>query len=237
MTDRELKNMLKDAYKIEPSERERQFLRAHENRKRDLLDVISFELKNMGILSAVIFVVLCVFLFWISRLRHADYMWMFSSSLTLFAFFPTAIVGKSERYMMWEIETASRFSYRFLKCVRMFILGVISLVVIVFASLLLMNSLHISPIRTICFIGIPYLSNVCANIFVTRKIHSKEAIYICTGITMILCVIPYGIQYMGFITKTNPALMLLALIVIVAVTMKQSVLYVKESENIAWNLC
>lgn len=237
MTDKELKNMLKDAYKIEPSDSERIFLRKHENRSRDLIDVIFNEFKNMGILSALAFVVLCVFLIWIASMRNEEHMWIFSSSLTLFALFPTAIVGKSERYMMGEIETASRFSYTFLKCVRMFILGAISLVITVIASLLMMNSVHISPIRTICFIGIPYLSNVCANIFVTRKIHSKEAIYICTGITMILCVIPYGVQYMGLITRINPAWMLLVLMVLLAVTMKQSVLYVKESENIAWNLC
>ena len=102
---------------------------------------------------------------------------------------------------------------------------------------MLINSIQISPVRTVCFIAIPYLTSVYANILITRKLRSKEALYACTGITMILCIVPYSVQYTGLIDIVNPALLVTILIIILAVTMRQSVLYVKESENIAWNLC
>ena len=237
MFDRDLKTSLKTAYSIEPSEAEKLFIKKHEMRKLNLSEVISLEFKYLGMKNIIAGIVLCAIFFIIARCRSTQFMWVFSSGLTLFGLLPVSMIGISERYGMAELESGCRFSYEFLKSVRELMFGAIGLVLVIVAGVMMSLSIGINALQTICFIAIPFLMNVSACIFITRKWHAKESLYGCTAITLVICLLPIIVQNTNVLQKTEPMYLITLLVVLLLVTVKQSVLYVKESENVVWNLC
>ena len=237
MTDRELKNALKNAYMFETSEREKAFLTKYEKRSMRIFDVLKIELKYMGAKNIFAGLFLCIVLFLVARLGEPQFMWIMSSALPMCVLIPLLAIGRSERYGMGELEASSRFSLRFLRMTRMLILGFFGLILIFATSLVLQKFVKISPVMAVCFVGIPYLLNVWGCLLVTRKWHAKENLYGCVGVTCISCLMPFVAHQMELLRTIEPAYVPLAMIAVLAVTVKESILYIRESEDFTWNLC
>lgn len=237
MTDRELKNALKNAYIVETSEREKAFLTKYEKRSMQIFDVLRIELKYMGVKNFCAGLFWCIVLFLVARLGEAQFMWILSSALPMCVLIPLIAIGRSERYGMGELEASSRFSLRFLRMTRMLILGFFGLILISVTSLVLREFIKLSPVMTVCFVGFPYLVNVWGCLLVTRKWNAKENLYGCMGITCISCLMPFVAHQMELMKAIEPAYVPLAMIVVLVVTVKESILYIRESEDFTWSLC
>ena len=237
MTDRELKRLLKNAYTVTATEKEDAFVKTYERRSRQFLHVLVLELKYMGIKSLFAGVFLCTILFALVRQGDVRVQWTISSILPLFALILSALVGRSERCGMEELEAASRFSLRFIRMTRMLILGTISFLLILVCTCILKKFLGISPMITVCFVGFPYLFNVWGSLLITRKWHAKENIYGCVGITFLSCLMPVIAEYIKLWSYINSIIAFLAMLILLVGTVRESILYIKEGEDLSWNLC
>ena len=236
MTDREVKRLLKNAYTVTASEKEEAFVKTYERRSRRFWYVLMLELKYMGIKSLFAGVLLCTVLFALARQGDVRVQWTISSILPLFALILSALFGRSERYGMEEFEAASRFSLRFIRMTRMLILGTISFLLILVCSCVLKKYIGIRPMITVCFVAFPYLFNVWGSLLITRIWHAKENIYGCVGVTVLSCLMPLIAEFIKLWTYVSDIMAYLAMLILLAVTVRESILYIKE-EDLSWNLC
>ena len=237
MTDRNLKAALKKAYIIEESSSEKAFLKKYENRDLQIFEIVKLEFKYMGIKSLLAGLLLLAILITVVKNGDSKFIWTVSSALPVCSLVPFILISKSERYGMSELEAASRFSLRFLRVVRMLILGTISIMLVTFISLTLHMIMNINMEMVLCVSCIPYMLNVLGCIMITRRWHSKDSIYACVGITFISCVIPFAVEYVMKPEMINPVFLILAVVAILIVTVRESILYVHEGENLSWNWC
>lgn len=237
MTDRQLKHALKSAYQIQPSEQGRAFLRRYEKRSLQMHAVIKTELRYMGMKSLLAGVFLCAILFCVARQGDIRVQWTASSVLPLFALVLSAIVGKSERYGMEELEASSRFSLRFVRLIRMLIVGVLSCAVIFILAGILRKLSGFGSMMTVCFVGFPYLLNVWGSLLITRKWHAKDNIYGCVGMTICSCLLPFFAKFTELWSYIDMRMIYPAMFLLLMLTIRESILYVKEGGDLTWNLC
>ena len=238
MTDREVKEILKKAYAVAPSEREKIFLKAYEKRSRSFMAALRLEFRYMGLKNVLAGLVLCTVLLALVWVKAGDtrLKWNIASILPLFALTATELVGRSERYGMAELETASRFSLRTLRMARMLILGGISLLVLLGGGVIFRKYLQVDPVLTVGLVGIPYLLNVSGCLWLTRKWHARESIYGCAGITVIACLLPSFGEVMQTNGQVNAGMVWPLMLFLAAATVREAILYMKDGEDVVWNL-
>ena len=239
MTDQEMKKMLKKAYAVVPSEREQVFLKTYEKRKRSFWNALLLEVRYMGIKNILAGLALCVTLFALVWLQSGNgrMKWNIASILPLFALTVTELVGRSERYGMAELEMASRFSLRMLKMARMLILGGSSLLVMLAGGIVFRAYLQVDPVQTVCLVAFPYLLSVCGCLWLTRRWHARENMYGCVAVTLFSCLLPSVEEVMLARVAVNAGMVWIVMLLLAAATVREALLYMKDGEDVSWNLC
>ena len=234
-----IKKLLKTAYTFNESDSEKQFIRSYEQKSMQLWTVVKTEFRFMGLKSAAFGIVLFIILFVITLGDAKNAMWCVSSILPLFAMLLAIMMGSSERYEMDELESACRFSLSFVRMVRMLIIGACSLSLILLCTFIVHKSAGGQFINTLCCVAFPYLVNVFGCICVTRKIHRKDGIFACAGVTCISCLLPliFRVKIMNMIKPMGSLGASTVLILILALTVRESIIYIQEGDKKIWNLC
>ncbi len=237
MTEKDMKELLKDAYRISPTKREKVFLKKHEKRSMHIWDVLVLEFKYMGVRSALscalLIFLFCVILF----SKKSEIMWYFSGILPISGLLLTTGLGRSERYGMHELEAASRFSLRFIKAVRMFLLGGSTLVILIAFSFLLQEKTNLGFLTILGLVGLPYMLNALGILMITRRWHEKENIFGCLAITGVTCMLPALMEKAISIHVIEPFVIVIILAAITALTVRESLLFIKGREDVLWNFC
>lgn len=236
MTDRELKEKLNNVYNPGQSERGRQFVLRHEQRSLQLKDIILDEFRFMNRQSVLSGMLLFIILLLVSMHDSTETVWCLSSFLPLLALLITAVIGRSERHGMSELEAACRFSLHFVRTVRMLIAGAASLALILACTFIARKNAGSSFAVVLCFVSFPYLLNVFINLLITRKRHSAEDIYFCAGATCFTCLIP-SIGRALSISRMSDAAAIVLIIVAAAAVTGESIKYIHERDRIIWNWC
>lgn len=237
MTDRELKRMIKNAYDLPITENEKSFIRRYEKRSLQIFDVIKLELEYMRLTSILMGAVWGVFIYLAYRMKDTDTMWVCSSLIPFCAVIPIILLSKSERYKMDEIEASCRFSLRFIKLVRMCIIGVFALGLLLGAGIIMKVLYSFTIIDyTVCVIT-PYLVSDYGAMLVTRRWHGKGNIFGVLAVCIVSSLVPSTVK-MFRQTGILPDAVIVAIagILLVAI-IRESLMYIKESENVSWNLC
>lgn len=236
LTNKEMKKLLLSAYKQPVSEKEKMFIRKYERRSMQIVSIIRMELRYMGIYSYLVGLVLTFLLFMVAHSNQSQFMWIVSSLLPLFALMSMILIGKSRQFGMHELEAASRFSLRFLRLVQMLILGTVSLLLITVCAVMINDILEISIPQTLCYLGIPYLFNVWGCLLLTRKWHGDNNVYGCVAITVFSSVISFVYNPIVLYQQLIGMSAYVLLGVILGVTVREMAKYIKESEDLLWNL-
>lgn len=237
MTDKEMIKKLRKAYEITPSSREIIFVRKHEIRSLRLFDILLLELKYIGIKGLLSISLLTIVFYVITKTDNVQATKSLASILPVMALLMTTCIGRSERFGMEELEASSRFSARFIKLIRLFLLGVGSLSLLGIVSVLIHSIIKTNPVLTIGMVGIPYLTNVWGSLMITRKWHAKENIYGCVALTIFTCFLPTGIDLAGKSVKASPMHLIIVLLVVTTLAVREAIIFAKESEEVSWNLC
>ncbi len=239
MTDKELKRMVKKAYNIKPSRRKTAFIAKYQKHKISFLKILFMQLKYMGIPLALAFVLLLSMLF--AALADTD---MRLSAITSFFMPVIALIlltglGKSERYTMNELEMSSRFSLRMVKALRLMICGITGIVATIIASVIMSIIYHTNLISVLMSCNALYLAAVSVCIIIIRRWHSNKNIYGCVIGTFCIVLISLFCnqclaKYSAEILDTVMATVLFASLII---TIIEAYKFIKESEELSWNLC
>lgn len=236
MTDKAMKDLLKNAYKISETDREKVFLKKYEKRSMHIFDVFRLEFKYMSVRSMVSGMMLVLFFVLISFSKNPELIWYISGLLPVAGLILISGLGKSERYGMQELEAASRFSLRFIKAVRMFIMGCATLFIVIATSIVMQEKTGFNFITILGLIGTPYMLNAWGNLIVTRRWHEKENIYGCLLVALVTCMLPALMEKAISYELIQPFILIILLLVVSALTVRESLLYIKEREDLSWNL-
>lgn len=233
MTDRELKAMLRQAYSSPETDQEKRFLRMYQKRSLHLGAILKMELRYMGFWSFLTGIVLCLLLLAAVKSGEMDTVWTISAFLPAGAFVPMVLLQRSERFGMQELEAASRFSLRFVRLVRMLILGLASMVLLLAVSLILKRNLDIGGMELLLIAFVPYLSSVLGGLMITRVWHRQESLLGLGAVCTLCGLLPQLIREWNL----PDGMYLMLFIVLTLALVRESTLFVKESENVIWNLC
>ena len=239
MKDSELRKILKDAYDIEPSERQKQFIRKYNRRTLKISDILSIQYKYMRV---QFWTVLCFLI------GAVGYMVVFAdpdsiSWIASFMPFPAVLIlmglGKAERYKMCELEMTARLSGRFLKSVRLVLVGIAGLLSVGVVSPTF-SILFKVPISTaVLTAALPYVVTTTACMILLRRWHAKENVVGCIAIAMCVCVVSIMLMndFASKVSGFGEKICFVALIACILVMAREVFLYLKESEELQWNLC
>ena len=203
MTDRELKKLLKDAYNMPKTESGQRFIKKYKRRSRQLNDIIWNEFRYMGMKSIFAGILLCIIFGGIAKIVDSNMMWIASSIIPISSIVPMSLIFRSERYNMSELEAASRFSLRFIRLIRMFILGIFSGVIVLCGSVIFKHLWICGMIDIVMFIIFPYLVSVWGSLFITRKYHGNDssiAIFTVCIMTGFLPIIIRSLRELHFVS-------------------------------------
>ena len=236
MTDRELEKMLAAAYQLPETAKEKQFIRRYEKRTLQIPDILRTEFWYMGRKSILSGVILCMIFGAVIKAGDPEMIWVVSALIPAAAVIPVISLSRSERCGMAELEAASRFSLRFLRLVRMFIVGVFALALLLVLGAILRAFSLFTKIDYMLAVAIPYLAGVYGALLIARKRHGKENVPWIFGICILGGALPSvmkEIRSAGLFSEAAPAA---ATAVLFVAVVRECILYVKESENVSWNL-
>lgn len=242
MTNKELKNLIKNAYDVEPSLDKKAFLKQYQKRELHMFDLVKQQLgSSIGIIN--ILVGICVlFFYWqiLLQMETADFFSMVRISGVMPVVAVTAIsgFGRSERFRMDELEMSTRFSLRTVTMARLIVIGVIDMIVIVMELFISKRLLQIKMIQMFLIITVPYLIATSGCLMITRKLHSKNDIALCIVFEACICFIctltnvntPWNILFLG----TSLSYIIFAILcVLLGIEINKLI----KGDNKSWNLC
>lgn len=167
-----------------------------------------------------------------------DMLWIVSSLLPFVALLAVAENAKSITCNMAELEMASRFSLKSVLFARMGAVGAVHLTLL--SVLIPLGYLYgvRSFFETGVYMLLPYFATTVSGLWITRKLRGKEAVYGCTGFTVLISGINIVInderifahQEMFFQQKV---IVLFVLLVLTVWEYKQSI---QRTEDFVWSL-
>lgn len=234
----ELKGLIKNAYGIEASGK-KEFIKKYQKRELNCGELFCMQLQYMGIqLTAICGYALAMLLGTLTDI-DADLAKIIAVLAPLVALFALTGLGKSKKYSMEEIEMSSRFSLRTINIIRLAIIGFAGLAVMLAASCALKAVTGMSLFVSFAAAGVPYLVTTFLCMLLIRRWHSPKNIYGCVVIAAGVCAAMFGgIEFLescsaGLYRVALPGVLLVSAVL----TAVEGCRYIKESEELQWNLC
>lgn len=236
--NKELKNALKESFDIPLPARKKEFLRSIPKPPISNFEFMRTQAlyirKWVWGLSAIFFSVALIGAAYMEK----NMLWCISSFMPLLALTIITESGRSETYGMAEFEISSRFSLKSVVLARLGILGIANLFLIcVLVPLIIINS-ETTILQAGIYLICPYLLTVFLGLWVVRKVHGKETIYLCAGIAT-------GISFGNIMLYRSFSLMfsrhifiwwVVAFVILGIGVAKQCCQVIKQTEELAWNL-
>ena len=236
MTDREVEKMLKNAYSLPESESGQSFIKKYERRSNQICDIIINEFRYMGLKSFLAGLVLCALFMVIVRKGDENMVWIISSTIPICSLVPMTLIFRSQRYGMSELEAASRFSLKFIRLIRMLILGIFSAAVILAGSIFLRKLWQYGILDVVMYILLPYFVSIWGCLLIARKWHGKES----TIAVPVLCIatgfLPTIIRELRYANFTPDYIYVILTVIIIAAVVKECIKFVNERSDLSWNL-
>lgn len=188
------KTILQEAFTAPPPKRKVEFLK---NRKQAPISTASFLKmqifyirKRVWMISVLVFVFAALGVEFVEQ----DCLWVAAALMPFIALCAITESARSVTYGMAELEMTSRFSLKSVLLARLGAIGLIHAVILCLLIPLVGNrgTIPLTQIGVYCLV--PYLLTSVFGFMAVRKVHGKEAIYICMGIAVI-------VSYLNFIIK------------------------------------
>ncbi len=241
MTDKEVKRLLRQAYQTTDTAEKRDFVRRYARRDlsvRDLLLVQARYLRVRSVLLGVLGYALLLTLAVLGSLRtKTDCLWMVSALMPLLALMTVAAVGRSERYHMNELEQSTRFSLRLVLLSRLLLAGGASLLLFLPAVPVLRVLFGVGILRSVVLLGCPYMLTAWCCMVLIRRWHSQDNLYACAAIAAVVAVLPLALQILDDSLRSGGGTLRFGVLLcaLTALTLRESIRYVRESEEFVWN--
>ena len=242
MTNKELKNLIKNAYDVEPSADKRAFLKQYQKRELHMFDIVKQQVFSTVGISNMLIGLLALFFFWQMMLQMDGYgvyeLIRLSGIIPVITITGILGFGRSERYGMDELEMSTRFSLRTVTMARLIVIGAIDALIIAGIIILSGKLMKLELMQTLLIITIPYLVAAWGCLVITRKMHSKKDIGACVVFEACICFVcsitsehtPWNIL---FLDTGISYIVIAALCILVGIEINKLV----KGDNTKWNLC
>lgn len=236
--NKKLKNALKEGFEAPAPEKKKEFLRNIQAPSISYFEVVCLQVsyirKWIWVLSVSVFAIALIS----AEYFEKNILWCISAFMPMIALAVITESRRSETYGMAEFELSTRFSLKSVVLARLGILGITNLILVcLLIPLAFMNS-EATILQTSVYMLCPYLLTSFLGLWVVRKVHSKEANYLCTGIAMVISVgniIIYNSLPL-FYEQNSFIWWIVALIIFVVGTVNQCYQMIKQTEELVWNL-
>lgn len=208
MTNRELKNMIRNAYNVESSGNGKAFIGQFQKREMHVWDILKQQVSGLGFINAIAGLAV-LFTFWQIALQcqEGDVLMYarISAIIPLIALAAFSGMGKSEKHGMDELEMASRFSLRTVLAARLIIVGMIDAVIFVVLMIIFGQLTSMGTLQALSVVSVPYLITAWGCLLITRKLHNSRDMAVCIsfgGMVCLMCIstgpdTPWRYLFMG----------------------------------------
>ena len=165
-------------------------------------------------------------------------LWIVSAFVPFLGLLAITENARSVLYGMNEFEMSTRFSLRSVILARMGVLGGLDILVLCCLAPLCCIGNHFSLLQAGIYLLVPYLLTVNIGLWITRRFHSREAIYGCMSVAVLISGANMGLHLMaGFIYQSSYIIWWVVLSVfLVGRMIYETYCTIKQTEELAWNL-
>lgn len=236
--NRKLKKALRNAFEPPGPIREKEFIKQF---PRTGISTMSFVVSQIGYIQKYVWIV-SFGIFFIALMGagvfEKDVLWVISALIPFIALSFVTENNRSNIYRMAEFEMSARFSMKSIVLARMGILGLCHMILLI----ILIPLSAIYSVATVfqagLYLFVPYLLTTFAGLWAVRKIHGREAVYVCMGIAICVsglnmftkAIFPY------IYTKEyniNWLMLFFIISILMIVELRKNI---KQAEELTWNL-
>lgn len=167
-----------------------------------------------------------------------DVLWIIAALIPFIALSILTENARSGIYLMAELEMVARFSLKSVILARMEILGASHLLLLIFlipicAAYNLGNVFQVG-----LYILVPYMLTVVLGLWVTRRVHGMESMYLCMGITVSVSVLSIFVRRIFPIIYEMEciSIWIIGFVFLIALVVKEMKKSIEQTEELAWSL-
>lgn len=235
--NKKLKKALQNAFEPPKPIHEKEFIKQF---PQPTISTLSFVLSQIRYIQKYVWIVsFAVFLIALmgARAFEKDVLWVISALIPFIALSLVTENARSNTYSMAEFEMSARFSLKSIVLARMGILGGCYLILLVILIPLSAAYSVATVFQVGLYLLVPYLLTTCIGLLAVRKVHGKEAIYVCMGIAISVSGLNMFIRTIFPYIYTNEynlnwLILLLIIGVSVIVELRKNI---KQTEELTWS--
>lgn len=233
-----LKRELRKAFEAPAPTRKEEFLKKIQQTK---ISNLSFMISQVGYIPKYVWGIFS-FTFGIAIVwgcvMKKDMLWIISALIPFIALSVLTENARSGIYLMAELEMTARFSLKSVLLARMGIVGVSHLFLLMF----LIPFCAMYNIGTVFQVGlyilVPYMLTVFIGLWVTRRIHGMESMYVCMGIAV-------GVSGMNILMRRIFSVIyemeyvpiwIIGSVILIMLVIKEMKKSIEQTEELAWSL-
>lgn len=166
-----------------------------------------------------------------------DTVWIVSAFVPFLGLLAVTENARSMVYGMNEFEMSTRFSLRSVILARMGVLGVLDFLILCCLIPLCCFGNGFSLFQTGIYLLVPYLLTVTTGLWITRRFHSREAIYGCMSVAIFISGANMGLHLIAdFVYQSSYITWWFVLSVLLLGRMiYETYCTIKQTEELAWN--
>ena len=221
MNNKLQRNIQKAFEAPQPNQQEKsRFIRALPQPRISLFRFILVQATYMRKMTYV-FSILLLFPAVIGAANVAEHtLWIVSAFVPILGLLAVTESTRSTMYGMSEFEMSTRFSLKSVVLAKMSVLGALDFVILACTIPLCSKSSGFSLLQTCLYLLVPYMLTVNICLWIVRHFQSRETIYACMGVAVLVGGANVGLHYVTDLIYQNPYVVwwfILALILFVGV--------------------
>lgn len=236
---KEMRQALERAFEAPKPLGKQHFLKEHKG-KRYYIGMNEFILLQMGyirkntwMISAVVFLIGIT----ASFIMKPETIWALSSVMPFLALTIISEWMRSMAYGMFELEQATRFSFKSVLLARLGILGIVNFLLFLFCLFLGGMQSDTELLKAAVYLATPYLATVFLGLWVMRKTGFRESEYVCLGIAV-------AVSALGILMRLSAKILLsaeavkwwgLLAVILLALVIEEFCNGLKKTEAYIWN--
>lgn len=182
----DMKAVLEEAFAAPEAKHKKEFLQSVRQPQISTFEFMrlqaSYIRKRVWLVSVLILVMAVMSAGFVGK----DSIAVISAMIPFIALCAVAESARSEVYCMAELEMASRFSLRSIMLARLGMIGGFHVLILCVLVPFVGKSALLPFAQVGVYLSIPYLLTSILGLVAVRKVHGKEAIYLCMGISVVM---------------------------------------------------
>ncbi len=201
----ELENKLVLTYEIPKPIQKADFLSSLPYKKPSFLKFVFSQLgyirKRFWVLSILILVLLNFY--YLNIQLGKEVVGLLSATIPLFTLLSMSEIYKSNMYNMGELEASCKYDLGRITLIRLSIIGTFQFILILGLLIIFKNKTQFGNLRFIIYTMTPYLLTTYISLCIANYYKSKDSLYVCSGVTIMISSLVYICNFNTQIYSNN----------------------------------